>query len=129
MIESGDLSGALGRSVVLSNVAGVTASRVAVVGLGKASAFGATQFRRALAAAVKSISSTKSHQILNCLTLETNAADAYYLGRATAEAIGDELYRFTQMKSGRNPASMPLMTQSVARFDALIYLTVGDSIG
>ena len=108
LIKSGDLSGSLGRSFVLSNLAGVRAARVAVVGLGKASAFGATQFRRALAAAVKSISSTKSNQILNCLTLETDAADAYYLGRATAEAIGDELYRFTQMKSGRKPASMPL---------------------
>jgi leucyl aminopeptidase len=108
LIKSGDLSGSLGRSLVLSNVAGVKASRVAVVGLGKASAFGATQFRRALAAAIKSISSTKSHQVLNCLTLETSAADAYYLGRATAEAIGDELYRFTQMKSGRKAASMPL---------------------
>ena len=107
-IKSGDLSGSLGRSVVLTNVAGVRATRVAVVGLGKASAFGATQFRRALAAAVKSIASSKSNQILNCLTLETNTADVYYLGRATAEAIGDELYRFTAMKSGRKPASMPL---------------------
>jgi len=114
LIKSGDLSGSLGRSVVLANLAGVKAARVAVVGLGKASAFGATQFRRALAAAVKSISSTKSNQILNCLTLETKAADAYYLGRATAEAIGDELYRFTQMKSGRKPASMPLKKVGLA---------------
>ena len=108
LIKSGDLSGSLGRSVVLTNLAGVRAARVAVVGLGKSSDFGATQFRRALIAAVKSIATTKCNQILNCLTLETNAASAYYLGRASAEAIGDELYRFMQMKSGRKPAAMPL---------------------
>lgn len=114
LIKSCDLPESLGRSVVLTNVAGVSAARVVVVGLGESSDFGAAQFRRALVAAVKSISSTKCNQILNSLTLETNAADAYYLGRATAEAIGDELYRFTQMKSGRKPSPMPLKKIGIA---------------
>ena len=108
LIKSGDVSGTLGKSTVLRNVAGVRASRIAVVGLGKASEFGAKQFRRALGAAVAAISSTKSHQILNCLTLETQAADPYYLGRASAESVADKLYRFTEMKSARKRAGMPL---------------------
>ena len=108
LIKSGDVSGSLGRVAVLTNTAGVRAPRVAVVGLGKASAFGAKQFRRALGAAIKSISTTKSKQVLNCLTLEVDAADAYYLGRASAEVVTDVLYRFTEMKSTRKPAAMPL---------------------
>ncbi len=108
LIKSGDVSASLGRAVVLNNVAGVRAKRVVVAGLGKPSDFGAKQFRRALAAAVQSVASTKSKQLVNSLTLETNAADAYYLGRATAETVGDTLYRFTEMKSGKEPAAMPL---------------------
>ena len=108
LIKSGDVSGSPGRVVVLNNLAGVRAKRVAVVGLGKTSEFGAQQFRRALAAALQSIASTKSKQVLNCLTLESNAADTYYLGRATAEAVGESLYRFTQMKSASKSTLMPL---------------------
>ena len=108
LMKSGDVSDSLGHAVVLNNLTGVRAKRVVVVGLGKPSDFGAKQFRRALAAAVQSVASTKSKQLVNALTLEINAADPYYLGRATAETIGDTLYQFTEMKSGKKPAAMPL---------------------
>ncbi len=42
LIKSGDISPQLGRCVVLTDVSGVKAKRVAVVGLGKSNAFGAT---------------------------------------------------------------------------------------
>ena len=112
-IKSGDVSGSLGRAVVLRDVPGVRSSRVVVVGLGKSSKFGAKQFRRAVTAGIQAVSSTKSKHVLNCLTLE-DAGDAYYMGRATAEAIGDSLYRFHQMKSGRKPGAMPLKKVGMA---------------
>jgi len=114
LYKSGDLSGAPGVARVLTNVPGVKASRVAVVGLGKAADFGTQQFRRALTAALQTISATKSKQVLNGLSLESDAGDAYYLGRATAEVVGDVLYRFTQMKSGRKPTVMPLKKVGIA---------------
>ena len=108
-IKSGDVSGQLGRCAILTDVTGVRANRVAVVGLGKASAFDLSKFRRALSAALNSISRTKSRDILNCLTLESVAdASAYYLARHTAQAVGEALYRFTEMKSGKKPPVMPL---------------------
>jgi leucyl aminopeptidase len=135
LIKSGDVSDSLGRTIVLTNVTGVRAQRVAVVGLGKRSEFGAKQFRRALAAAVKSVSSTKIKQILNCLTLESEAADPYYLGRASAETVADTLYRFTEMKSGRKPAVMPLkkiglaVDSSASTKRAMLGAMHGDAIG
>lgn len=48
-IKSGDVSGRLGRSAVLTNVPGVRAGRVVVVGLGKSGELGVAQFRRAMA--------------------------------------------------------------------------------
>ncbi len=111
LIKSGDVSGNPGSVSVLTNVPGVKAARVAIVGLGKNGGLDASSFRKAVAAATRAISSTKTRQILNCLTLEPVAGSSpYYLARHTVEAIGDSLYRFDQMKSGRKKAAMPLST-------------------
>ncbi len=108
-IKSGDVSATVGRCTILTNVPGVGANRVAVVGLGKLSKLDATTFRKALTAAFQSISQTKAKSVLNCLTLEAvDGGSPYYLARHTAEAANDVLYRFTQMKTGRKPAGSPL---------------------
>ncbi len=108
-IKSGDVSAAVGRCTILTNVPGIGANRVAVVGLGKLSKLDATTFRKALTAAFQSVSQTKAKSVLNCLTLEAvDGGSPYYLARHTAEAANDVLYRFTQMKSGRKPAGSPL---------------------
>jgi len=107
-LKNGDISGQLGRRTVLTDVAGVKAPRVAVVGLGKFSDFNINRYRRALGAALQAISSSKSRQVLNALTLEDAGVGVYYLARHTAQAAGDALYRFTAMKSGRKPPVMPL---------------------
>ncbi|MGB5690293.1 MAG: leucyl aminopeptidase [Woeseiaceae bacterium] len=108
-IKSGDVSATVGRCTILTNVPGVGANRVAVVGLGKPSKLDATTFRKALTAAFQSISQTKAKSVLNCLTLEAvDGGSPYYLARHTAEAANDVLYRFTQMKTGRKPAGSPL---------------------
>ncbi len=109
LIKSGDISSELGHSALLPRLAGVKAARVVVVGLGKSSAFGAKQFRKAVAAAATAISKTKAKQVLNGLTLETVAnTSRYYLARHSAEAFGGILYRFNKMKSGRQPAASSL---------------------
>jgi len=109
LIKSGDVSSRPGRCVVLTSVAGVRAQRIAVVGLGKISKFDVRQYRRSVAAAIQSISSSKCREVLNTLTLEkVSNANAYYLARHTVQSIGDVLYRFTEMKSGRKEAGMPL---------------------
>ena len=111
LIKNGDISGRLGQSIVLTGVPGVKATRVVVVGLGKAGEFGPIQFRKAVAAATRSIADTKTKQILNCLTLESvKKCNAYYLARHSVETIGDVLYRFDQTKSGRKKPEMPLTT-------------------
>jgi leucyl aminopeptidase len=109
LIKSGDVSGNPGSVSVLTNVPGVKAARVAIVGLGKDGGLNASSFRKAVAAATRAVSKTKTRQILNCLTLEPVAGSSpYYLARHTVEAISDSLYRFDQMKSGRKKAAMPL---------------------
>lgn len=114
-LKNGDISGHFGRCVVLTDVAGVRAARVAVVGLGKFRAFDVRKYRRALAAAIQAISRSKSRQVLNSLTLEkTGGTGSYYLARHTAQTVGDVLYRFTEMKSGKKATVMPLKKVGMA---------------
>ena len=109
LFKSGDISGDSGRCVVLRGVPGVRSSRVAVVGLGKANSLDANGFRKATAAAIKALDGTKTKSILNALTQESvEGCDAYYLARHSTEILGDVLYRFTQMKSGRKKKPMPI---------------------
>lgn len=115
LIKSGDLSSKLGNCSLLNGVSGVKTARVAVVGLGKISDFGAKQFTTAITAALQAVSSTNSKSVLNCLTLETASdANIYYLARHTAQSAASVLYRFTQMKSGRKPAASSLRQVGVA---------------
>ena len=108
-LKSNDIPTRLGRCVVLTNVPGVRAPRVVVVGLGDADAFGKPQYQRAVQAALQTISQTSCRRVLVGLTLEdADGADVYYLARYTAQAAGEALYRFTAMKSGKKPPAIPL---------------------
>ncbi len=122
LVKSGDLSSKPGRCVLLTQLGGVKAARVAVVGLGKASEFDSRGFCRAVAAATGAISDSKCKDVLNTLTLESvGDTNAYYLARQTVQTIGEVLYRFTRMKSNDKNAGMPLKKIGVsvaARGDA-----------
>ncbi len=109
LMKSGDISAEAGNCTVLRDLPGVSAARVAVVGLGAASKLDIRTLRRSMNAAVNALGGTKCRQILSTLSLEeVDGQDAYYLARYTVETVGDALYRFTEMKSGRKPAGMPL---------------------
>ncbi len=115
LYKSGDVSAKAGACKVLTGVAGVRAPRVAVVGLGKTGSFDVAGFRRAVASATAGISKSKAKSVLNTLTLEdVDGTDVYYLARHTVETIGETLYRFEQMKSGRKDPPMPLKSIGVS---------------
>jgi leucyl aminopeptidase len=109
LLKNGDISGSVGRSSVLRSVPGVRAQRVVTVGLGKASEFGISQFRAATVAAMKALRHHKLGDIISYLTLEDVAGTGpYYLARYTVQSVGDALYRFEAMKSGKRAPVMPL---------------------
>ncbi|MEM9690436.1 MAG: leucyl aminopeptidase [Pseudomonadota bacterium] len=111
LAKAGDLPTAVGQAVVLNRVPGTRAARVVVAGLGKRRAFNSKHYRTAVGAAIGAIRSSKSKSITNYLSLEdTGGADIYYKARQAVQAVGDALYTFTEMKSGRKKAGMPLKT-------------------
>ena len=99
-IKQGDISGSSGSSLLLTDVAGVRAKRVLVVGLGKKSAFNIDAYRRANATVASKIKGSKIADIVSYLALENvSGSSAYYLARYAVETIGNSLYTFTEMKS------------------------------
>ena len=109
LVKSGDVKSAPGRCVVLTGVPGVKAQRVAVVGLGKPAKLDAKVFRKAVAGAIQALDGSKTKSVLNTLTLEdVSGGSPYYLARHSVETLGDVLYRFTEMKSGRKKKPMAL---------------------
>jgi leucyl aminopeptidase len=109
LVRRGDISARPGSCTVLTSIAGVRAQRIAVVGLGNVSKFGVTQYRRAIACAIAAIKDSKAEDVVNYLALESVAdSSAYYLARYAVETIGNTLYSFTEMKSGRKKAASKL---------------------
>lgn len=109
LIKAGNVSGQLGESRMLASVTGIRAERVVIAGLGKKNKFGVSEFRQAIESAMTAMKGSKTHDVINYLTLE-NVRDTspYYLARYTVETIGNALYNFTQMKSDRKGSSVPL---------------------
>jgi len=109
LVRSGDISTRLGDCAVLPALEGVRARRVLVVGLGKYEQFAVRQYREAIAAAIAAVGHSKITDVANFIALEDVAGTSpYYLARYAVETIGDALYRFDEMKSGRKTPGMPL---------------------
>jgi leucyl aminopeptidase len=108
-IKQGDLSGQLGHTRLLGTLEGIKAKRVLVVGLGSFKSFGISQFRQANAAALDLLKSSKVADVTSYLALEEiDGTNPYYLARFSVQAVGDSLYRFTEMKSGRKKPPVSL---------------------
>ncbi len=115
MIREGDVSTHLGHCAVLQNPDGVKAKRVVLVGLGNPANFGVRQYRKAVAAAINAVRHTKIKDIANYLALENvDGTSPYYLARYAVETIGNVLYKFDEMKSGRKKRGMPLNKIGIA---------------
>ena len=105
-VKDGDISGRPGTSLLLPAVPGVRSQRVLVVGLGKKSEFGITQYRLANQTAINLVKGSKVRDVVSFLTLEDVAhCSPYYLARYAVETAGNCFYSFSEMKSGKKPRS------------------------
>ena len=115
LIKSGDISGKEGTTLMLSQVPGVRASRVLVVGLGKISKFNIPALRRAVRETASALRGSRIRDVVSYLGLEDiGDTPAYYRARYTVEDIGNSLYAFHETKSGRKPPAPALRKIGIA---------------
>jgi leucyl aminopeptidase len=121
-IARGDFAGRSGETLLLTDLPGLKAARVLLVGLGARRQFARKTWRKAWSIAAAALARTR---IGSCaLALDRPPArelDDYYFGRGVAELAGAALYRINDLKTGKKtppPALQKILAGPVRRADA-----------
>ncbi len=100
VVRRGDMSGDVGRTLLLHDVEGISADRVLLVGFGKQNKVGETHFRRAVAAAALKLREIAvTNAALFVCDVEVQGRDLAWKAKHAVESIEEALYRFDQLKS------------------------------
>jgi leucyl aminopeptidase len=100
LVKRGDFNGKSGTTLLVPTPAGITARRLLLVGLGEAGKLDLKGWRKAHAAATRTLLQTGARDAFSFLSTEDVAdAEIYLLARHAAEAAEDTAYRFDEMKS------------------------------
>jgi leucyl aminopeptidase len=99
-VKAGDMNGRAGTTLLLTEVTGIGASRVLLVGLGKQDAFSQKAYGEAARAAWRVILGTKiAHVAFTLAQLPIPDRSGDWAVRAAIAALRELTYKFTQMKS------------------------------
>jgi leucyl aminopeptidase len=105
IVKSGDMDGKLGSTLLLQAVAGLSANRVLLVGLGKEKEFSEKQYCQAAKASIKALTNGGTQDVLTTLaTLPLNAQSVRRKSALLAEATIDVTYRFDAIKQKKDEA-------------------------
>ncbi|MEZ5533023.1 MAG: leucyl aminopeptidase [Steroidobacteraceae bacterium] len=109
LARRGDFAARSGDTLLLTDLPGLRASRVLLVGQGKRADLGRKPWRRAVHAAVVALAKTRIASAAFALARPVaSELDDYWLARATAEITAAALYRVNDLKSGRKPRAAAL---------------------
>jgi leucyl aminopeptidase len=98
----GDFSGRASETLLLTDVEGIKASRVLLVGLGARRSLTRKIWRRATHAAISALARTRIKSA--AFGMDRPAAkdlDDYYFGKVVAEVVGTALYRVNDLKTAK----------------------------
>jgi leucyl aminopeptidase len=104
LMKRGDFAGKTGESWLLTDLEGIRAERVLLIGLGAKADVTRKAWRRATTAAISAATRTRVTSL--ALALPRPAVKALSderLGRSVAELVGNTLYRVNDLKSGKKP--------------------------
>ena len=98
-LKSGDMEGKAGSSLMLRQVAGVTASRVLLVGLGKADEANLKSLRNSVRAAVKALPAGGENIATDFAGLSIKKTTVQQKAAAVAEVVLDAIYKVNAVKA------------------------------
>lgn len=98
-LKSGDMEGKAGSSLMLRQVAGVTASRVLLVGLGKADEANLKSLRNSARAAVKALPAGVENIATDFAGLSIKKTTVQQKAAAVAEVVLDAIYKVNAVKA------------------------------
>ncbi|MFM2322071.1 MAG: putative cytosol aminopeptidase [Pseudomonadota bacterium] len=108
ILDKGDLTEELGKSLLLYNVPGIAATRILLVYCGDESNVSLSDFRKIITCVAAVIKSISANEISSYLTeLRVNACDLNDQIRQTIELIEDFFYSFDALKTDKKNKSSP----------------------
>jgi leucyl aminopeptidase len=113
ILKSGDLEGKLGASLLLHTQAGIAASRILLVGLGKQAEFGEKQYRQAVRAAVKALPKGVTNAAIFLAELAIKKSDSHTKVAQLVEVVLDVTYQVNAIKQKK---AEPLPLEKMAIF-------------
>jgi leucyl aminopeptidase len=100
IIQSGDMNGKLGNSLLLHKVPNIAAERVLLIGLGKEEEFNEKAYRTALLASVRTLRDTGAQEgVINLCDLAVGKRTIEWKAEQAVIMAHETLYRFDQLKS------------------------------
>jgi len=100
VLESGDLEGGLGKTLLLHKVRNLQADRILLVGLGRERDFSESAYRAAAVAAARALKNTGATEAVFCLAdLPLKKRDVAWRVEQAVAALMDASYRFDRLKS------------------------------
>jgi len=104
LVSRGDFPGRSAETLLVTDLDGLKASRVLLVGLGAKKSYSRKTFRKAIDSAVAAIARTRIASAAFAVSRPSfKELDDYYFGRVIAECVGNKLYRVNDLKSGKKP--------------------------
>jgi len=104
-VKSGDISGKAGSTLLLRGVAGATAERVLLLGLGKEEPVTTKDYTTAVQALARTLSSLGAADALVALPFDrVRDREAGWAMQALVLALRESRYRFDELKSRKDPA-------------------------
>lgn len=120
VMDRGDMTGAIGSSLMLHDVPGIASTRVLLLGLGAKADFAEKQFRRCITVAIEVLARTGSTDAeMHVTELAVGRRDIEWRVMQTARAAREATYRFEQMKStpAKEASSLRRIVLAVAKSD------------
>ena len=100
LIQSGELTGKLGQTLLLRDLPGVATKRVLIVGCGKKGELTERRYKQLIQSMLKALNNTNIREVVSYLTeIEIKDRDLYWNVRFAIEIIEHTNYRFDRFKS------------------------------
>ncbi len=132
ILKAGDISGKCGETLVLSGIKGISATRVVLMGLGKAEDLNESGFRKAFSSAINAVKGTAAKDACVAIDdIQVSDRDAIWLSRQMVELAEYATYTFNQFKSKDNHKNINLkkLTLVYSNNDSEALLENGTKIG
>ena len=114
LLNSGDLPGKSGQTLLLPQLEGIEGKRVLFVGCGQKDKLTNSEYRKIITAMIKALENSASQSAVCCLSeLDVKGAGLHRKVRILTEASHAAMYKFDQLKSEKEAPEHPLTSMSL----------------